>query len=170
MDGVIGEEGLKGQTIIVSSSVRLARPRAAGYPLPSLRIWHTIGLHSISGLPLKIPMSNPYQSPHQFPGPNYPGSPNDRDSTGGVIPYKNPHALIAYYSGIFCLICCITPLPLGIVPLVLGIMGLQKRAQNPNIKGSAHAWIGIVLGGISALGSIFMAIGLILSLVAGGMH
>jgi hypothetical protein len=78
-----------------------------------------------------------------------------------VIPYKNPHALIAYYVGIFCLLCCITPLPLGVLPLVLGIIGLQKRAQNPVIKGSVHAWIGIVLGGISALCSILVAVGLL---------
>jgi hypothetical protein len=28
---------------------------------------------------------------------------------------------------------------------------LQKRKQNPAIKGSVHAWIGIVMGGLFTL-------------------
>lgn len=109
-------------------------------------------------------MSNPYQPPSPFADqvPQYPPQ-GEGDATGGVIPYKNPYALTAYYLGLFGLICCITPIPVGLVPLVLGIIGLRKRAQNPAIKGSVHAWIGIVCGGISALGSVFMAILLILA-------
>jgi hypothetical protein len=110
-------------------------------------------------------MSNPYQSPAPAPGPYYPPQHGGGDATGGVIPYKNPYALAAYYSGIFGLLCCITPLPLGLIPVVLGIMGLQQRAKNPQIKGSAHAWIGIVLGAISALGSLLSAIGVIVALM-----
>ena len=110
-------------------------------------------------------MSNPYQSPASFPGPQYPRPMGEGDSTGGVIPYKNPYALFAYYSGIFALICCITPIPLGLVPVVCGIIGLQKRVANPVIKGSVHAWIGIVLGAFSALGSIFSAITIITALL-----
>ncbi|MGI8981504.1 MAG: DUF4190 domain-containing protein [Pirellulaceae bacterium] len=104
-------------------------------------------------------MSNPYQSPSNYPGSQYPQSPYGQgDATGGVIPYKNPYALSAYYAGIFTLLCCIFPIPLGIAPVVLGIIGLQKRAQNPVIKGSVHAWIGIVLGGLSTIGSIISII------------
>lgn len=75
---------------------------------------------------------------------------NEGDSTGGLIPYKNPPALIAYYLGLFSLAPCIG-LPLGIAAVVLGIIGLRKRKENPIIKGSVHAWIGIVLGGIMSL-------------------
>jgi hypothetical protein len=46
----------------------------------------------------------------------------------------------------------------GIVAVVLGIMGLQAKARDPVIKGSVHAWIGIVLGTIATLGSIPFAI------------
>jgi hypothetical protein len=109
-------------------------------------------------------MSNPYQPPSQFsdrPYPPYPPPQGEGDATGGVIPYKNPYALTAYYLGLFGLICCITPIPAGLVPLVLGIIGLRKRAQNPAIKGSVHAWIGIVCGAISALFSTLIAISLI---------
>ena len=35
--------------------------------------------------------------------------------------------------------------------VVLGIIGLRARAKNPAIKGSVHAWIGIVLGGLFTL-------------------
>lgn len=107
-------------------------------------------------------MSNPYQPPPELP-PGYPPhhGPAQGDSTGGLIPYKNPPALIAYYMSIFTLLCCITPVPLGIAPVVLGIIGLQKRARQPEVKGSVHAWIGIVLGGISTIGSLLMLIGLI---------
>lgn len=112
-------------------------------------------------------MANPYESPGA-PPPYDPkqfqpvGVDNTGDSTGGVIPYKNPHALMAYYFSIGTILCCVTPLPLGILPLVLGIIGLMKRNANPIIKGSVHAWIGIVLGGLSAICSFLVIVGLII--------
>lgn len=112
-------------------------------------------------------MSNPYEPPPEIPPQSFPPQKiAEGDNTHGVIPYKNPHALIAYYTGIFLFICCITPLPLGVIPLVLGIMGLQARAQNPVIKGSVHAWIGIIAGGISALCSLFVAVMMIIGALA----
>jgi len=101
-------------------------------------------------------MSNPYQPP--FTPPNFPQPtfPQEGDSTGGVIPYKNMPALLAYYLGILSLVCCLFAIPFGIVPLVLGIVGLQRRAANPVIKGSAHAWIGIVLGGLNLVFALFL--------------
>ena len=70
------------------------------------------------------------------------------DSTGGVIPYKNMPALIAYYCGVLSIIPCF---PIGIVAVVLGIMGLKRAKQHPEVKGKAHAWIGIIAGGIFGL-------------------
>jgi hypothetical protein len=67
------------------------------------------------------------------------------DATGGIIPYKNPQALSAYYLGIFSGLPLIG-LPLGIVAFVLGIKGLQARRKDPAIKGSIHASIGIGCG------------------------
>lgn len=81
--------------------------------------------------------------------PPLPGA-SEGDATGGLIPYKNPHALTAYYLGIFGLF----PLFgffLAIPAFILGISGLRKRQANPAIKGSVHAWIGIVLGALSIL-------------------
>ena len=79
------------------------------------------------------------------------------DATGGVIPYKNAPALIAYYCGVFSIIPCF---PIGIVALVLGIMGLKKAKQNPLVRGQVHAWIGIIVGGLFGLlylvGTLFL--------------
>lgn len=55
-------------------------------------------------------------------------------STGGLIPYKNPSALIAYYLAIFSLLPIIG-LFLGMPAFVLGILGLWDRKRNPAIKG-----------------------------------
>lgn len=72
------------------------------------------------------------------------------DATGGLIPYKNPHALIAYYLGLFSLFPVVGFL-LAAPALVLGVMGLRRRKRHPEIKGAAHAWIGIVMGAIFTL-------------------
>jgi len=89
---------------------------------------------------------NPYQAPlHENP---HLLQPNQGDATGGVIPYKNPCALIAYYLGIFGLIPFIG-LFLAIPAFILGILGIRNRKRNPAIRGSLHAWIGIILGFLS---------------------
>jgi len=72
------------------------------------------------------------------------------DGTGGVIPYKNPLALTAYYTGVFSII----PLAgfiLGIIALVLGIKGWKAYKRTPQIRGQVHAWIGIIAGSLSIL-------------------
>jgi len=94
---------------------------------------------------------NPYGGATQHGGPpQYGGGPSEGDATGGVIPYKNMPALLAYYFGLFSLLPCLG-LFLAIPALILGIMGLKKRRENPAVKGSVHAWIGIVMGGIFTL-------------------
>jgi hypothetical protein len=81
------------------------------------------------------------------------------DATGGIIPYKNPQALTSYYLGIFGLFPVVGIL-LAIPAVILGFVGLKKKKLKPVIKGSVHAWIGIVLGAISILynGLILVAI------------
>lgn len=82
---------------------------------------------------------------------NLPGKTSaEGDATGGLIPYKNPSALWAYYLG-YLSILPLLGLPFGIAAFVLGIIGLQARQKNPHIKGSVHAAIGIGRGGIFAL-------------------
>jgi hypothetical protein len=89
------------------------------------------------------------------PLPPTPGSDPVGDATHGVIPYKNPQALTAYYLGIFSLIP-VLGLFLGIAAFVLGIKGLKFRKLHPETKGSAHAWIGIILGGLVAVAHLVL--------------
>jgi len=104
-------------------------------------------------------VSNPFQSP-QYPPPA------EGDATSVVIPYKNMPALLAYYLGILSLVCCLFAVPFGIVPLVLGIVGLQRRAANPAIHGTAHAWIGIVLGGLNVVLCLAVLVVFLIALVS----
>lgn len=87
------------------------------------------------------------------------------DATGGVIPYKNPSALIAYYLGIFSLFP-VVGFPLGIASIVLGFKGLKARRLQPVIKGKAHAIVGIVCGFLGMLFHIPFGLGLIAAIVA----
>lgn len=105
---------------------------------------------------------DPNQNPFQAYGSVPPAPPAGQgDSTGGLIPYKNMHALVAYYLGVFSIIPCLGFF-LGVAAVVLGIIGLRKRKANPVIKGSAHAWIGIIAGGFFALlWGAAMALGII---------
>jgi hypothetical protein len=101
------------------------------------------------------PNENPYLHSNQPQAGNTVGHPapqqgNQGDATGGLIPYKNPPALIAYYISLLSLLP-IVGIPFGISAFILGIIGLKKRAANPVIKGAAHAWIGIILGGGTTL-------------------
>ena len=88
------------------------------------------------------------------------------DATGGIIPYKNPAALIAYYCGIFSLLPCIG-LVSGVPAIILGIAGLRKRKATPVIRGSVHAWIGIVLGSLTTLLWGGLAILMLIGVLAG---
>lgn len=107
------------------------------------------------------PPSNPYVTPQGLER-NVGTTDGSGDATGGLIPYKNPYALTAYYLSIFGLFPCLG-IVLSIPAVVLGIMGLNARKANPAIKGSVHAWIGICLGGICTLlhiaGILMMTIG-----------
>lgn len=82
------------------------------------------------------------------------------DATGGVIPYKNPQALISYYMGIFSLVPFFGFL-LCIPALVLGVLGLKKKKKFPQVRGTAHAWVGLITGGISLLYHGFIIIAII---------
>lgn len=93
-----------------------------------------------------------YEPPMTSPVPPPMNQPTG-DATGGVIPYKNPQALTSYYLGVFSLIPLLGLL-LGCIAVPLGIIGLRKRKAMPQIRGTAHAWVGIILGGLSVLGHL----------------
>ena len=87
------------------------------------------------------------------------------DATGGVIPYKNPKALIAYYLGILSGFPIIG-LPLGIAAFILGIQGLKARRENPVIKGSVHAGIGVGCGCVFSLLWTLVIIAIVISILS----
>lgn len=93
-----------------------------------------------------------------------------RDNDGGVstlIPYRNGLALASYYTGVFSLIPCVG-LVLGPTAIVLGILGLRYANRNPKAKGTAHAVIGLVLGGLTALGNWGVVIVGVIGILLGG--
>lgn len=96
------------------------------------------------------PISSPPSAPQPLPPPGIAPAPSS-----GVaevfIPYKNGPALTAYYLGIFSLICGAL---LGIPALILGIKGLKISKERPEAKGAAHAWTGVILGGVTTLVSL----------------
>jgi hypothetical protein len=92
---------------------------------------------------------------------------NRGDATGGIIPYKNPHALAAYYLGLFS-IFPVLGFFLAVAAVALGVSGLKKRAQNPVIRGSVHAWIGIVCGSLSV--AAHLSVAALLLIAALGHH
>lgn len=77
------------------------------------------------------------------------------NATGGVIQYKNEPAIVACCLGIVSIFPCF---PLGIAAVVYGIAGLKKRKENPALKGSVHAWIGILVGGFFGLNYLLMLV------------
>ena len=94
--------------------------------------------------------SNPFAASNISTDSVTPSPSAEGDTTGGIIPYKNPHALIAYYLGIVSGLPMIG-LPFGIAAFILGLKGLRARKENPVIKGSVHAAIGIGCGGLFSL-------------------
>jgi phage FluMu protein Com len=87
-------------------------------------------------------------------GPPTPKFVVDDDNTmGGLIPYRNPKALWAYYLGLLALLP-VLGLPIGIASLTLGMQGAKFANLNPEAKGKYHAWTGIVLGTLSLVGHV----------------
>jgi hypothetical protein len=72
-----------------------------------------------------------------------------------LIPYRNGMALAAYYCGVFALIPLLGAV-LGWVAFGLGVAGLRAAKKNPVMGGKVHAWVGIVLGALCALGNVLL--------------
>ncbi len=75
----------------------------------------------------------------------------------GLIPYRNPAALVGYYFGVFSLIPILGTL-LAVPAIILGIVGLVKRHHEPRRRGLAHAWLAIILG---VCGPLLMTFGFV---------
>jgi hypothetical protein len=70
----------------------------------------------------------------------------------GMIPYRNPPALIGYYLGVFSLVPFLGLL-LGPAALICGAVGFRKGLLHPSSKGKVHAWVAIILGAITSIGN-----------------
>lgn len=81
------------------------------------------------------------------------------DATGGLIPYKNPYALVGYYLSIFSMIPFVG-IPLGVAGIICGIVGVRRRNRNPMMRGTAHAWFAILFSALVIL--IQVALGIFL--------
>lgn len=94
------------------------------------------------------PEANPTAS---APPPARPAGAAQGDAVATIIPYRNTPALVGYYLAIFSLVCWGL---LSIPAVILGIVGLRKAAADPTAKGKVHAWVAIVLGGLTLLGAL----------------
>ena len=105
-----------------------------------------------------VPLATLPEFQDAFAAPPPAPAPASAQGEGGVstvIPYKNVPALIAYYVGVFCIIC---PPLLCFPAIILGVIGLRRVKENPEIKGTVHAWIGILSGSFFLLLSIVVGV------------
>lgn len=65
-----------------------------------------------------------------------------------LVPTRNGAALAAYYCGVFSMLCYVG-VPLGVIAIIAGIMGIRAHNQDPSRRGFYHAIAGIVLGSLS---------------------
>ena len=122
--------------------------------VPGIQIPGPVSSGVIAAPPLPPIVSPP---PLAVPAAMPPAATPQGDVTGGLIPYKNQPALLSYYFGVFSIIPGLGLL-LGLAALVLGVIGLNKRSKEPHVKGTAHAIIGMVVGGISVLAHLLVMI------------
>lgn len=95
-------------------------------------------------------MMPPPPPPTTPSGPPPSGRAND---SGGLIPYRNVPALVGYYLGVFSLLPFLGAL-LGPVAVALGTVGLVKVSRQPQCRGTAHAIVAIVMGGLFGVGQL----------------
>ncbi len=84
------------------------------------------------------------------------------DGIASVVPYRNVCALVGYYLGVFSLIPCLA-LALGPAALICGILGVKAVGRNPSAKGTVHAWVAIILGGLTTLANYGLILFVMLS-------
>ena len=102
-----------------------------------------------------VPLATLPEFQDAFTAPSAPAPASAEGGVSTVIPYKNVPALIAYYVGVFCIIC---PPLLCFPAIILGVIGLRRVKENPEVKGTAHAWIGILSGSFFLLLSIVVGV------------
>jgi hypothetical protein len=77
-----------------------------------------------------------------------------------LLPVGRPISAIASgYLALFGVIP-LCGLPFSIGAIVTGFVALKTLKKNPDLSGRGRAWFGIILGGLSTLGSIATGVGM----------
>jgi hypothetical protein len=82
-------------------------------------------------------------APAPAPAPETKAASQPTGFVSTAIPSKNGPALISYYCGLFSVIPYVGYV-LAPTAVVTGIVGLRRATSNPEIRGKAHAWTGIL--------------------------
>ncbi|MER3466537.1 MAG: hypothetical protein C4340_05290, partial [Armatimonadota bacterium] len=90
------------------------------------------------------PPVQPAGAPAQQPWMQQPQAQQD-DVLHRVVPTRNGAALVAYYCGVFSLVCFIGII-LAPVAIIAGFKGIHAHNQDATRRGLFHAIAGIVLG------------------------
>lgn len=110
-------------------------------------------------------LHEPVRMTNPFPRGQAQVSGGSQASTNPLFPEKNPKALVAYYLGVFCILqlfCMGLPI-LSIPAVVFGILGLQHQKKYPEAKGGNHALVGVIVGGLMTIISLFVLFGVIIA-------
>jgi hypothetical protein len=108
-----------------------------------------------------------------------------------IVPFRNIPALAGYYCAVFAVLplfaiavgstsryareVVFDLLPFagmlpGFIAVLLGLSGLRLARQTPMAGGRVHSWVGIVLGGLCAVGYLALALALYLSISEAGRY
>jgi hypothetical protein len=113
--------------------------------------------------------SNPYLPPQPVALPKATPGGISESIVETLVPSKNGPALVSYYFGIFSLMPCLG-FPMGVVAVYYGIQGLRRVRENPAVRGGAHAWVGVICGGLFGLFNLLLLIAAIAGIIAGANH
>jgi hypothetical protein len=114
-------------------------------------------------LPPPLPQSLPPSGPQGTLAYQSPGTVNASDPVAALIPYKNWPALTGYYLGLFSLFP-ILGLPLAVVAVVFGVMGLRRAAENPAVRGKGHAITALICGSLFGLFNLALVVMVVVGL------
>ena len=139
---------------------RLVAAFAGQAPIEADNPWSAAG----ESIPAAPESNNPYASPLT---PDAPAPASAADSiVQTFIPSRNGPALTSYYLGIFSLLPCLG-LPMGVAAVYFGLQGLTRERQNPEVRGGAHAWVGLICGALFGLFNLLLVVGVIVGLLFG---
>jgi hypothetical protein len=131
----------------------MTRPRvvAAFGVLPTVQLEAPWSKPPLGGSPPAV-SSNPYVAPqvammNDFTLPSDMASGVPESIVETFIPSRNGPALASYYLGLFALFPCLG-FPLGVAAVYYGLKGLRRVRENPAVRGGAHAWVGLICGGL----------------------